>query len=73
MEHGTMNQNKIDRAAIMWNRTKDPHYKELWYKYVKEFADGINNSKRRNVSSSSSNKVNDGGISFDKKSWYNLL
>ncbi len=73
MEHGTMNQNKIDRAAIMWNRTKDPQYKELWYKYVKEFADGINNSKRRNVSSSSSNKVNDGGISFDKKSWYNLL
>tara|TARA_R100000988_G_scaffold92357_1_gene56398 strand:- start:155 stop:361 length:207 start_codon:yes stop_codon:yes gene_type:complete len=68
-----MNQNKIDRAAIMWNRTKDPQYKELWYKYVKEFADGINNSKRRNVSSSSSNKVNDGGISFDKKSWYNLL
>jgi hypothetical protein len=73
MEHGTMNQNKIDRAAIMWNRTKDPQYKELWYKYVKEFADGINNSKRRNVSSSSSNKVNDGRISFDKKSWYNLL
>jgi hypothetical protein len=73
MEHGTMNQNKIDRAAIMWNKTKDPQYKELWYKYVKEFADGINNSKRRNVSYSSSNQVNDGGISFDKKSWYNLL
>jgi hypothetical protein len=68
-----MNQDKINRAAIMWNKTKDPQYKELWYRYVKEFADGINYSKRRNVSSRSSNKSNDGGISFDKKSWYNLL
>jgi hypothetical protein len=57
----------------MWNKTKDPQYKELWYRYVKEFADGINYSKRRNVSSRSSNKSNDGGISFDKESWYNLL
>jgi hypothetical protein len=68
-----MNQDKINRAAIMWNKTKDPQYKELWYRYVKEFADGINYSKRRNVSSRSSNKSNDGGISFDKESWYNLL
>ena len=28
---------RIDDAAIMWNKTKDPQYKELWYKLIKEF------------------------------------
>ena len=32
---------KIDEAAIMWNKTKDPKYKDLWYKGVKELANGI--------------------------------
>jgi hypothetical protein len=29
--------NEIDRAAIMYNKTKDPKYKELWYKLIKEY------------------------------------
>ena len=29
--------NKIDQAAIMYNKTKDPKYKELWYKLIKEY------------------------------------
>ena len=33
-----MIQEKIDKVAIMWNKTKDPQYKDLWYKLVKEFA-----------------------------------
>ena len=30
----------------MWNETKDPQYKEVWYKLVKEFANvqNINNT-----------------------------
>ena len=26
---------KIDDAANMWNKTKDPKYKNLWYKLIK--------------------------------------
>ncbi len=28
---------KIDEAAIMWNKTKDPYYKTLWYDLLKKF------------------------------------
>ena len=51
---------EIDRAAVMWERTRDPKYKELWYKLVKEWANGINNSKRQIVSVSSCHKADDG-------------
>ena len=30
---------KIDEAALMWNKTKDPKYKDLWYKLIKTFSD----------------------------------
>ena len=53
---------KIDDAANMWNKTKDPKYKDLWYKLIKEFVNnGLNTSKRRVVSVSSCNKGDDGG------------
>ena len=29
-------QIKIDNAAVMYNKTKDPKYKTLWYKLIKE-------------------------------------
>ena len=32
----------IDAAANNWNNTKNPKYKYLWYKLVKEFANGKN-------------------------------
>ena len=51
---------EIDEAAIMWNKTKDPKYKDLWYKLIKEFVDGSYNLKRWNVSVSSCNKTDDG-------------
>ena len=47
---------EIDRLANLWHKTKDPKYKDLWYKYIKEWAHGSNNSDRWNVSSSSSNE-----------------
>ena len=52
---------KIDDAANMWNKTRDPQYKKLWYSLIKEFADGkdFNNIDRRNVSSRSGDERND--------------
>ena len=52
---------KLDEIANEYNKTKDPKFKDLWYKKVKEFANnGLNNSKRRVVSISSCNKTDDG-------------
>ena len=50
-----MTVEKINDLANLWEKTKDPKYKDLWYKLVKEFADGKNisntdSSIRRNVS-----------------------
>ena len=53
-------QKKIDDAAIMWNKTKDPKYKDLWYKLIKEFVNGSYNTQLWNVSVSSINKADDG-------------
>ncbi len=53
-------QKEIDEAANNYNKTKDPYYKELWYKLVKEFANGPHNIKRRIVSISAINKADDG-------------
>jgi hypothetical protein len=46
-------QAEIDEAAIMWEKTKDPKYKDLWYKLIKEFSHGTGyySSKRRIVPS----------------------
>ena len=52
---------KADELANLWNKTKNPKYKDEWYKYIKEWADGVNNIDRRNVSSGASDK-RDAGI-----------
>ena len=57
-------QKKIDDAANMWNKTKDPYYKDLWYKLIKEHVNGTNNFKRRIVSINSCHKANDGTYVF---------
>jgi len=49
-----MTVEKINDLANLWEKTKDPKYKDLWYKLVKEFADGPNNIKRRTVPVNSS-------------------
>ena len=51
---------KIDNIANLWEKTKDPKYKDLWYNLVKEFADGTNNLERRTVSTNSSDKEDAG-------------
>jgi len=51
---------KIDEIARDWDRTKDPKFKDLWYKKVKEWSNGPHNIERWNVSVSSVNKADDG-------------
>ena len=46
-----MTQERMDEVANLWHKTKDPKYKELWYKLIKEYANGSNNIKRRDISS----------------------
>ena len=46
---------KIDQVANLWEKTKDPKYKNLWYKLIKEMH-GLNNPKRRTVSIDTSNQ-----------------
>ena len=59
MEQGPILK-RIDDAANQWNKTKDPQYKDLWYKLIKEFADGADYFKRRTISISSCHKNNNG-------------
>ena len=55
---------KIDKAANMWNKTKDPQYKDLWYKLIREFENGSDYFKRRAISINSCHKANDGTYVF---------
>ncbi len=55
---------KIDEAANNWNKTKDPKYKDLWYKLIKEYVNGTNYFKRRTVSINSCHKADDGTYIF---------
>jgi hypothetical protein len=45
-------------VANLWEKTKDPKYKNLWYEYIREFANGPNNIKRWTVPTNSSDKRN---------------
>ena len=57
-------QKEIDEAANNYNKTKDPKYKDQWYKLVKEFADGFDYFKRRTISINSYHKANNGTYVF---------
>jgi hypothetical protein len=69
MEQGPMTNllKRLDEAANNWHKTKDPRYKDQWYKLIKEFANGTNNLERRTVSTDSSHKTDDGWNSVDKQ------
>ena len=51
---------EIDEIAKGYNKTKDKYLYDLWFKKVKEWAYGSNNTERWNVSVSSVNKADDG-------------
>ena len=55
---------RINQAANEYNKTKDEKYKKEWYKLIKEFADGSDYFKRRNVSINSVVKADDGTCVF---------
>ncbi len=59
---------KIDNVAKLWEKTKDPKYKAEWYKLIKEWANGADYFKRRNVSINSVVKADDGTCVFIGKS-----
>ena len=56
----------LDDIANKYHETKDPYYKNLWYKKIKEFANGPNNIKRRTISTDSNYKTDNGWNSVDK-------
>ena len=58
----------LDQIANEYNKTRNPELKKLWYKKVKEFANGPHNTKRRIVSVSAINKADDGTYVFVGKS-----
>ena len=47
---------KINNIWKLWDKTKDPKYKELWFKTIKEWADERNNIKRRAILSFTGDK-----------------
>jgi len=51
-------QRKINEVANLWNKTKNPKYKNEWYRLVRTLY-GPNNIKRWNVHSNPSNKTDD--------------
>ena len=53
----------LDDIANKYHETKDPKYKKLWYDLV----NGLDNIKRRPVSTDSSHKTDDGWNSVDKR------
>ena len=54
-----MKTKDLNSLANLWNKTKNPIYKDLWYKEIKEMY-GSNTSKRRTISPSVCHKRNDG-------------
>ena len=53
-----VNLKTINEVAIRWNKTKNPEDKDLWYKLIKEY--GLNNTKRRTLSTDSGDERNVG-------------
>jgi hypothetical protein len=41
-----MKREQLDEIARQWHRTKDPKYKEQWYKAVKDYAQFLEASGR---------------------------
>ncbi len=38
-------QKQIDEAAILWNKTHDPKYKDLWYSLIREsYGENVGNT-----------------------------
>lgn len=52
---------EIDEAANDYNKTKDPYYKNKWYRLIEKWAaNGPHHIRKWNVSSCRSNETDDG-------------
>ena len=51
---------QLDKLANKYNKNKDKYVYDLWFEKVKEWANGVNNTKRRIVSVSNCHKRDDG-------------
>ena len=51
---------QLDEIAIKYNKNKDKYTHDLWFEKIKEWANGVNNTKRRSVSVSSCHKRDNG-------------
>ena len=51
---------ELDTLANLYHETKDKAYKDLWYKKLKEYANGLNNNERQSLSTNSSDRKNTG-------------
>ena len=51
---------ELDTIANLYQKTKDKKYKDLWYEKLKEVANGLDRTKRRNLSTGRSNETDDG-------------
>jgi len=58
-----MTQKEIDEVANKYNKTKDPKYKDLWYKLIKDNY-GTDYFKRRVISINSVVQADDGTCVF---------
>ncbi len=54
-----LTQSQLDKIANLYNKTKEPRYKDQWYKEVRKNY-GSNNIKRWTVSIGKCYKTNDG-------------
>ena len=57
---------KIDQIANLWNKTRDPKYKDLWYKLIEEMH-GLNNPERWTISSDTRDQKDVRGNRTDKR------
>ena len=65
---------KIDEVARRWDQTKNPKYKEEWYKLIREaYYNGSYNLKRRDVSTRHCNKTDDGKYIVSRQDFNKLL
>ena len=49
----------LDNIANKYHQTKDPYYKNLWYKLIKEWGNGTYYIERQPVSTDTSVETND--------------
>lgn len=57
---------QLNKLANDYNKNKDKYVYNLWFKKVKEWAYGVDNSKRRVVSINSGDKRNNGNNHITK-------